>query len=296
MITSHYWIGLALLSALFTSARHLYIKRHCSQIPAEMLIFFTRGLGAMLYLFIAIQKSIVIFKPLVFWPVTLLTVFLTALATILQIRMIQKHPVSLMVPLLSFIPVFMIPWTLILFREIPTLLAFLGILLVCAGAMLLQLSKPGKYLKNIQKIYNDKQFWIMIFVASLLGLTTTLDRVAIEASSPLTYALLWSLISTFVMAFLTFRKSVNLSKSGWINHHSILQGIFWAGAFLCQMIAIGKTLTIPSGVTYVKMITLFHILLSVVVGGVYFKEKYLLKRLLSTLMMIAGAGFVLMFR
>ncbi len=292
MMTSHFWIGLALLSALFTSIRHLYIKKYCSNIPAEILIFITRGLGAIFYAIIAIEHSIVIYKTVSFFLVVFCTSLLTAMATVIQIRMIQKYPVSLMVPILSFIPVFMMPWTFLFFNEVPVTIAFLGILLVCTGIMFLQLS--GK--ENTQnKIIFDKRIWLMVLVAFILGLTTTLDRMAIQAATPLSYALVWSVVSTVVMGVLVLRNHRSFRNLQRVHNHIIVQGLFWTGAFLCQMIAIGKTLTIPSGVTYVKLITMFHILLSVVIGGVYFKEKNLSKRILATLMMIAGAGLVLMF-
>lgn len=289
-MASYSWIGLALVSAFFLSMRYMYIKRFCDDIPSPVLIFFTRLTGTIVYLIFLSGTKLNVHNYLVFSLIVLMTMILTAFATVWQIHLIQKYPISLMTPILSFIPVFMLPWTFLFFGEAPSLLALIGILLVGLGALLLKM-KGEKIFLNIIK---DKSVIAMLGVACVIGLTTTSDRVAITASSPLTYAFIWTLGSTLIMGGWSVRVYQKKRSSVRFSFHIIVQGVFWAIAFLCQMLGIEQTLDIPNGVTYVKLFTMFHILISVILGGLYFKEENLKRRILAAVIMMSGAVLVVL--
>lgn len=290
-MTSHSWIGLALVSAFCLSMRYMYIKRFCDDVPSPVLIFFTRLTGTIVYLIFLSRTTLVIHNYWVFSLIVLMTMILTAFATVWQIQLIQKHPISLMTPILSFIPVFMLPWTFLFFGEAPSLLALIGILLVGLGAVLLKMEGEKISFNNIIK---DKSVIAMLGVACVIGLTTTSDRIAITASSPLTYAFIWTLGSTLIMGGWSVHVYQKKKSSIRFSFHIIVQGVFWAIAFLCQMLGIEQTLDIPNGVTYVKLFTMFHILISVILGGLYFKEENLKRRILAAMIMMSGAVLVVL--
>ncbi len=290
-MASYTWIGLALTSAFFLSLRYMYIKRFCENVPSSILIFFTRLTGTLVYLIFLSRSHLVIHDSVTFSLIVLMTMILTAFATVWQIHLIQRHPISLMTPVLSFIPVFMLPWTFVFFRETPSLLAFTGILLVGIGALLLKMK--GNIL-SFRYLLKDKSVLTMMGVASIIALTTTSDRIAITVSSPLTYAFIWTLGSTLIMGGWSVHTCRQKKSSFRFSFHIIVQGIFWTMAFLCQMLGIEQTLDMPNGVTYVKLFTMFHILISVILGGLYFKEENLKQRIFAAVIMMSGAVLVVL--
>ncbi len=253
---------------------------NCNKTP----VFINRG-------FFLSRSQLVIHDSITFSLIVLMTMILTAFATVWQMHLIQKHPISLMTPVLSFIPVFMLPWTFLFFAEAPSLAAFIGILLVGMGALLLKME--GNIL-SFRYLLKDRPVLAMLGVAGIIGLTTTSDRIAITASSPLTYAFIWTLGSTFIMGGWSLRVYQKRRSSVRFSFHIIVQGIFWAMAFLCQMLGIEQTLHIPNGVTYVKLFTLFHILISVILGGWYFREENLKRRIIAAVIMMSGAVLVVL--
>ncbi len=286
------WLLLSLASAACTTARHLIVKYRCRHLPAETLVFSTRVLGAAILAPVALTQGMHIQQGAVFIPVTALTVVATAAATILQIDVIQKEALSRSVPFLSFIPVFMIPWTILLYGEYPAPFAFAGILAACAGAYWLHCRPGSNALEPIRAVLADRGSRIMMIAALGLGLTTACDKAAIGASSAMTYAFLWTAASAVLMGVFVFRHGARRVGQALASAGTALQALFWAGAFGFQMAAIQRALHISSGVTYVKTLTMIHILFTVGLGGALSKERRLPQSLAAAALMFAGAVLV----
>jgi drug/metabolite transporter (DMT)-like permease len=288
------WIALALLSAVFTSFRHLYIKKWCSAVPAEILIFTTRFTGTILLVPGLLSHANGINNPARFFPVLAVTVILTACATILQIRVIQKESLSRSIPLLSFIPLFMIPWTILFFRDAPGIIAVIGIIMACAGAYILHVEKGMGILGPVLELGRRPASRFMLIAAIVLGLTTVCDKIAISVSSAYTYTFLWTAASAVFMAFLIVRFPRAEIIKAILNKHTFVQAALWAAAFFLQMAGVQASMQIPSGVTYVKMLTMLNVMVTVAIGGTVFKEGRLLQSFLSSLLMVAGVIVVVM--
>ena len=280
------WIAFALLSAVFVSFRHLYIKKYCATVPSDVLIFITRLFGALFYLPFLLLSPIHLNPAHSFWGVLAITVVVTAAATIVQIRVIQKADISLSVPFLSLIPLLMIPMSMLILKQHPPLVAWLGLVLGSFGAWMIQRTGQSVAI-SFRKIPANVTL-LMLGVALALALTTTCDKIAIDASSALVYAGLWTIISAGFMFLISLRHSVGQIRAAIKNRHTLIQAGFWAIAFASQMFAVQKV-TVESGVVYVKMLTMLHILLSVLVGGFHFKEKHMARRLVGAVLMVVGA-------
>jgi len=290
------WIFLAIFSAFFTALRYLYIKRWCVELPAELMIFSTRLFGACIMLPFAMLSRPGISDVPLFSCILTVTVLVTMAATIAQIRIIQTRAISRSVPYLSLTPLFMIPWTMLFFREIPRPAAFIGIILCCSGAYILNIRNRGSLFLPIKALVLDGRLRIMLVSAAGLGLTTACDRIAIESSSAMTYSFAWSCASTIVMFCFLARYAFADIKRYVVCRHTFAQAVFWACAFVFQMTAVQKAAGIPSGVTYVKTLTLFNVLLTVVFGGRLFNEGRLRQSILASVLMVAGATITLLFK
>jgi drug/metabolite transporter (DMT)-like permease len=290
------WVVLALVSALFTSLRHLYIKKWCSDVPAEVLIFATRVFGTMILLPGLFATGIQIQNTRAFATALVVTVILTALATIVQIRIIQKEALSRSIPLLSFIPLFMIPWTMLFFRQIPGSTAFSGIAMTCIGAYLLNLDKGAKLLEPIAGLFINRPSRLMLAVAAILGCTTACDKIAITASSAFTYTFIWTAGSAIVMFGLAFRNNRGAIIRSLRSGHTFAQALLWTISFLSQMAAVQAATAVASGVTYVKTLTMISVIITVGIGGTVFREGNRGRSLLASAVMVGGAVIVVIFR
>lgn len=285
------WLVFALISACFTSLRHLYVKKWLPETPPEALVFVTRLFGALVYLPVVFSTKVAVTRPERFWPVMLVTVLVTAGATTFEILVIQKYSISTSVPYLSFIPVFMIPWTILLLGEYPGYFSLVGILLTCIGVYLLNSGEKGSG-GFFRTIFTGRNSRYMLIISIALGLTTTCDQIAIRASSAFTYAILWAWVSAAVMGLVMLKHSMKEVGRVLFNFHSFFQAVLWAAAFLTQMAGVQHAAGITSGVTYVKMMTMFNIPISVLVGGHYFREGNVMRNFAASLMMFAGAVVV----
>jgi drug/metabolite transporter (DMT)-like permease len=292
-IGSVLWVFLALLSALFTSARHLYIKKWCATIPAEALVFVTRLFGALLLLPLVLRHPLVITAPGRFTVVLAVTVVLTAAATVVEVMVIQKNPISRSIPILTFIPLFMIPWTMLLLAERPSGLALAGICMTCAGAYVLHAVRGAGIWGPLRRMLHQRGSLAMFLVTLALGCTTTCDKLAIAASDVITYTFVWTAVSAVVMGgVILVRRPEGSFRAAVLNRHALAQSAFWVGAFISQMASVGRVMQMPSGVTYVKMLTMFNVLITVGVGGRLFQEGQVRQSLAAALVMVAGAVVV----
>jgi drug/metabolite transporter (DMT)-like permease len=278
------WILFAVISGIFVSLREMYIKKYINHSP-EITSFATRFYGSIVFIFIAFQGNIKITNAPVFAGITLLTVIVTAFATVIRLKLIKAEDLSLTTPWLGSVPLFMVLWSIFIYRELPNAAALLGILLVCLGAFTINLQ--GKRLQ-IKKA----SLW-MLLVAGLFGLTTAVDKLAIGASSAITYSLVWTIVSAFLMYFVAKKKS---DKVLVIDRHLIVQAVLWTGEFLFQMLAVQRIGSLASGPTYVKTLTMLNIVITTIISSLVFKEKDRLRRVLSAVLIFAGAAIVVLFR
>lgn len=290
------WISLALLSAVFYAARLVYIKRYCRGIPSSILVFATRTAGAALMAPLCAVSALRLGRPGVFGAITILTAVITAWATMTQLTVIQRAEIGRSVPYLSFIPLFMLPWTALLLGEFPSAFALLGIGLTCGGTYLLNASqRADASLPPLRRLIQDPNARLMLGVALALGLTTTCDKLAIAASNGFTYAFLWTLFSAVLMAGIVARRTGRHGFAVLRNPHALTQAGLWAGAFVSQMTAVQRAAHIDSGVTYVKTLTMLSVLLSVVGGGMFLAEKHVARTIVATALMTAGAVVIVLF-
>lgn len=278
------WILFAILSGVFVSFREMYIKKFCNQSP-EIISFTTRLYGSLIIAVIAFQDKIVIKNVPVFCGITLLTVVITAFTTVVRLKLIKEEDLSLTTPWLGTIPLFMIVWCVVFYHQLPNAVSLFGILLVCIGAFAINF-KGG-----IFKI--KKASLLMLLIALLLGLTTSVDKIAIGASSAITYSLIWTILSAVFMYAVAKKKS---KKVRILNRHLMVQAVLWVGEFVFQMLAIQYISREVAGPTYVKTLTMLNIVITTFLGGFLFKEGDKKRRSLSAVLIFAGAVILVLFR
>ncbi|MDC0584658.1 DMT family transporter, partial [Bacteroidales bacterium] len=137
------WIFFSMNAALFFGLRYLVIKKSLQKVNTLNIAFVTRLIGFILLLpglfFVDLPKNI----PTIFWLITIATSILTGIASVLQIHAIKKYDLSLSVPFLSFVPLFMLLPVFFVFHEIPTIHSLYGVMLLCIGALFINSGNMG---------------------------------------------------------------------------------------------------------------------------------------------------------
>jgi drug/metabolite transporter (DMT)-like permease len=149
-------ISLGLLASfstiIFKSGKSLATKMAASETDSYITSFATRVVGLFVtgFILLILSNNIIIPTEYVFWISLVLNSISLAGSTILFTIGLRESDISIVAPLMSFIPLAtMIPAIFIL-NQIPTIISVLGILLVTAGAYIIKYS--GKRKRYIQAI------------------------------------------------------------------------------------------------------------------------------------------------
>ncbi|HKI86364.1 MAG TPA: DMT family transporter [Thermoanaerobaculia bacterium] len=121
-----------------------------------------------------------------YWLPATASIVLNFLANLAYLEAVRLSPLSLTVPFLSLTPVFATLLAIPILGEVPGPLAFLGIALVVAGALRLNLPpRAGNSPRVIWRSFsNEKGSVLMVAVAFFWSLALPLDKISIARSSP----------------------------------------------------------------------------------------------------------------
>ncbi len=219
-----------------------------------------------------------------FFLAALASVVLNMVAVTLQVTAMSIAPLSTTVPFLALTPLFMLATSVIVLRETPDAKGLAGVLLVAVGAYTIHLERMRDgILEPLRAIVTERGSRLMLLVALLWSWSAVLDKVAVLNSSPAFYT------SFFCAAFgvlyapfliLGIRKTPLTPAA---IPRLFLLGAFGAAMILSQFTAIELTIA-----SYVIAIKRAGIVLSVILGYFFFKEKHLRARLAGALLMTLG--------
>ncbi|MFQ5586735.1 MAG: EamA family transporter, partial [Thermodesulfobacteriota bacterium] len=177
------WISLALLSAFSLSTADALSKRALSDTNEYAIAWVREGYSlpflAAAFLFVPIPHL-----DGTFWITLLVLLPLEIGAILLYVKAIQASPLSLTIPFMAFSPVFIILTAFIVLGELPDSSGLTGILCVTGGAYLLNVRTASEGLLGpIRAIGKERGSLLMILVALIYSITSTLGKVAVSHSS-----------------------------------------------------------------------------------------------------------------
>ncbi len=224
-----------------------------------------------------------------FWTALAVSGPLNVIATLNFVKSLQKSDISAVIPLLAFVPVFLLVTSPLILGEVPSPLGIFGVLLVVTGAYTLHVDRAVQgYLEPIKALSKSKGALLMLGNALIWSISINFSKMGVVASSPLFWTM--AIHGFLALGLLPFAwKHRNKVRKGFSNNPYKLIGIGVVStlALVSQYMAIEKAL-----VPYVISIKRISLMLTVVWGGVFFKEKHMKERLLGTLVMLAGAVFI----
>jgi len=282
------WIIFATLTALFESLKDVASKRGLKildeYVVAWSMIFFTLPLMLPLLGIIEIPQ---LGKNFI-WALLAGGTF-NVVSMLLYIRAIKLADLSLAVPLVTFTPLFLLVTSPLIVGERPTTMDAVGIVCIVIGSYILNFKKQEQgYFAPFRALLKEKGSQLMLLVAFIWSLSSTVDKVGVQNSSPTFWAIAnYSYIAAGMLPIMLYKSRNSLKQV--VQNLPILVPIgFLQGlVVLCQMQAISLTL-----VAHVISIKRMSALLSVIWGHLIFKEKGLKERAAGATVMVMGVLFI----
>lgn len=202
----------------------------------------------------------------IFWPALFLGILGNLVAVTLFYSAIRISPVSIVMPLVSLSPLFMLVTSRLMIGEALTPFGGIGVLFTVAGIHLIGLSTGAEGLAGpFRALWRDPGARRALAVAFIWSITSNLDKICVRAADPFTYSSLFALGALILYSPIAWSRT-RLQRPGSVPravlHDLGILGLGHSFMLMAQMIAI---LLLP--VPYVIAIKRSGMLLSVVLSG-----------------------------
>jgi len=226
-----------------------------------------------------------------FYTASLTALPLEAFAMLLYVRALKLSPLSLTLPFMALTPVFLLVIPFVLLGERITPAGGAGILLIATGSYLLNLGEVRNgFLAPLRAIGREPGSRLMIAVALIYSITSTLGKKAVTASSPLffagTYFPVLTLILTPVALWGGRHELRAVARNGTLRA-ALLPGVFYAVVLISHMVAVSRT-----NVAYMIAVKRTSLLIGVLYGHLLFREPGIRHRLPGATLMLAGVALI----
>jgi uncharacterized membrane protein len=283
------WVFYALMSAFSFSTSDAFTKKVSSEVDDKIVLLSRYLFGFPLAVIILMFEGIPHVDN-IFWYIFIPFIPLEVFAYFLYIKAIRKTPISLVAPLLSFTPVFLILTSFLILGELPSVYGVYGILLVVIGAYVLNISPKIGLLGPFKSLFSEKGSIYMLTVALIFSITASLSKILVQSSSPMFASAIYLLflsIVIFIILLIYQRKNLIYLKT---NFKELLPTGFFYG-----LMAIFHNLAITLAIVpYMMSIKRTSSIFSVFYGHFWFNEKNMKFRIFGTCIMVLGAAIIIL--
>jgi uncharacterized membrane protein len=220
-----------------------------------------------------------------FLGLLVLDVALITVVMWLYFRALQISPLSMCIPFLAFTPVFLIPTTYIILGQKPQPIKLLGVALIVVGSLVMhrQLFAVG-WLAPVKAVIEYKGSRYMLLVALIFAVTNPLDAQLVRMSDIYTESCAYGLGLCLAFFLLTRIQKGDFTAAARGNVKWIaLAGICDAVSLLFQL----------ASYTYIAVVITVSIkragiVLAVLAGWLFFREKEITDKVIAATVMFCG--------
>lgn len=278
------WVIYALLTAVFNSLKNVSSKKGLRSLDEYAVSWFIYFLPAVFILLSFLFVEFPRFGP-DFYPVLIADCVLSVIATLLSMRALLKSDLSIVMPMTAFTPLFMLATSYVMLGEFPNAAGCLGVVLIVIGTYFLNIKeRRNGWIMPFKALVREDGPRLMLGAAFIWSITGGMDKIAVRNSSPVFFAMAENLLMAVILfpfAWKKIRRQRNEIRKE--KFHLAAVGIFSALMTVFQMLAVSQTL-----VVYVVAIKRLAILLSIILGGLIFKEKNIGSKLAGGAVMVLG--------
>lgn len=220
-----------------------------------------------------------------FWLVLAVSAPLEVAAMFLYLRAIEVAPLSLTAPLLAWTPVFTVFISAVVLGEVPNAAGIAGILLVVTGSWVLYAREGCSALESLRCLASERGARLMLAVALIFSATSALGKIGLTHSSTAFFgpvyvaALAVCLALTAVLRGEGRAMVAELMPNRWF---------FAIGAGVAVITILHFTAIALTKVAYMVAVKRSSLLVSVLIGRIFFEERGLWRRLPGAAIMFAG--------
>jgi len=282
------WLPLSLLAAFFLATADAVTKRYLSAYrPGEIAVVRFGGTGLLLLPLLFLQPWPPLPAP--FWGLLAIALPLEITAMWLYMKAISTSPLSLTLPYLAFTPVFNILTGYLILGETVSRTGLTGILMVVAGAWLLNLKEMNHHgthhpLAPFRAIVRVEGARLMLITAAIYSVNSVLGKALLGYAPPLFFGPFYFLAVGSAAALLFSLRRPDRWRA--VRQHPLaclLVGFFMAGMILAHFHAVTMI-----EVAYMIAVKRTSLLFGMLYGAWLFKEKGLALHLAAGAIMIGG--------
>jgi len=286
------WIIYALLTAILLATSDALTKRVLSSrneyfVAWARLLFSLPVLAASL-LFIEIP-------PLnkAFWTATLIALPFETVAIILYTKALKASPISLTMPFLALTPLFIILVSYVILGEKVSVMGGIGIFLIASGSYTLNIHKARHSLLGpLKAVFREKGSMMMIVVALIFSVTSSLGKMAITNSSPVFFGSFYFILLTALFTPIALNKnrgSLTITRKDILPLGAI--GVTYSMMIIFHMLAMSMT-----NVAYMISVKRTSLLFSILYGHLLFKEEKIAEKAVGGTIMFTGFLLIVLSR
>ena len=287
------WLGLSLLCAFSLASADAVTKRYLADYTGGELLMVRFGLSGLLLApglwLVPLPGTL---AP-AFWAWLALLVPLELAAMLFYVVAIRDAPLSHTLPYLAFTPVFTTVTGWVVLGEQVSARGFAGVLLVVAGAWILNLQPltpqhPWSWLEPFRAIGRERGARLMLATAAIYSVTAVMGKAALGHATPASFGpFYFAVIGAVTLLVLPLRE-----PRGWTALRR-RPGANLAVAALFAVMAITHFLAIAQiEVAYMIAVKRTSLVFGVIYGALLFGERELAKSLLASGLMVAGVGLI----
>lgn len=278
------WFFLAVAAAVIQATNDVLSKKKLQQISVQAMSWGPFTVSFVILTPICLIQGVPETTS-AFLPNLVLVSLLDVVGVMLYFKAIKSSDLSLALPIQMFTPLFLIVTSPLMLGEYPSLGGCAGVLLIVAGAYVLNMSRSkGGFFGPFVAIIHEPGPRYMFLGAITWSITWNLHKAATVASSPTFYVCAHQfLVSLFMGSYLLLRNRQVFAEVRRHIKFLTLIGFLVTLMFLCQMTAVQSGLTV-----YVAAIKRTSVLMGVALGILIFKEMGFRERLTGAGIMIAG--------
>lgn len=282
------WFLYALLGAVGKSYSGFFRKKIAKSVSGSMYIWVGYSLILLLLTpFMVPQMSDGIDSMAKFPLVVFGAAFSYMVATQLNLEALKREDLSYTAPLNAFVPVFTLVIAVLFLGETPPSFGLLGIAIVVIGAYIISI-KPERihWYDPLQRLFTSAGAQLSLGVAFCYAINTVLMK-ALSNNGYNAFVILYvtTLVGWILLLYVPLGRRGELKGIGRSDKLAVLGGSFssFAGSFF-HILALANTYA-----SYAASVRRLDSVISVLLGGHYFKEKNIRIKLIGSIIMTAGA-------
>lgn len=287
-----YGIVLGLLASFFKSSKTITTKIASTDTNEYVTSFSTRLFSIPVFIIgVVMTDSFVLTYSNTFIQALSINSVSMVATTILIAKSLKISDISVISPLLAFVPVFVTIPSYLLLGEVPSNLAGFGIILVTLGAYVLNTSDADSgYLEPIKRVATDRGAQYIIVVLMIISVTPSIDKIGIQETSPLMWVLLTHTTASVLLLIVSLLVGSKISRP-LRNNIKILLLVGLSSSLIWVFQSYGYTLT---QVSYIQALKRVSLVFSVIAGKFIFEEDNIRRRLISSLIILAGVFAIIL--